>query len=83
MIDYSRPVVYASECKCALGCNECEDCEELQCPQCDGLYAECLCPGPNNEPCDDGKHVWDEEDRICFECDARMPDDYKAPEPLC
>jgi hypothetical protein len=82
MIDYSRRVVYAFECKCALECDECDSCEVLACPVCETDYADCPCPGPDNHQCEDNKHVWDEETGVCFECDAPIPADYTAPDSL-
>lgn len=42
-IDFSRPVVFASDCE------PCPDCGEPICPKCKDHYAECACPGPHSE----------------------------------
>ena len=50
-IKWGEPVVFASDCKCGCGEDECEgDCGcDLVCARCGGEYAECGCPGPTQE----------------------------------
>ena len=44
MVDFDRPVVFASDCA------PCSDCGEPVCPTCADHYADCACPGPDSEP---------------------------------
>jgi len=43
MIDFDRPVVFASDCP------ECEACGEPICTECGIHYEYCPCPGPHSD----------------------------------
>ena len=44
MIDFKKPVKFASDC------SECPDCGEPWCDDCEEHYSDCSCPGPHSEP---------------------------------